>query len=200
MRRAPLWRRTTHGPSRLRLCPAPTVTAVTPANASTGVAITSAVTATFSQAMNSATITGSTFTLTPQGGTAVSAVVSYASQRCNTDAEHPAGLQHATTRRQSPLECKARRRAALAANYTWTFTTAAAPPAPHCDRCDSSECRNGRRDRNRDFRDIQSGDELGEPERSTFTLTGPAEHVCRARCLQLGDADSDFRSGRQPCL
>ncbi len=41
---------------------APTVTAVTPTNGLTGVAITSAVTATFNQPMDSSTITRSTFT------------------------------------------------------------------------------------------------------------------------------------------
>src|ERR1700734_3790158 len=55
----------------------PSVSAVTPTNTSTGIAITSAVTATFSEPMNASTITGSTFTLVPQGGSAVAATVSY---------------------------------------------------------------------------------------------------------------------------
>ena len=57
--------------------PAPTITAVTPGNGSTGVAAGTTVTATFSEAMRASTITASTFTLTPQGGAAVSATVSY---------------------------------------------------------------------------------------------------------------------------
>jgi O-glycosyl hydrolase/methionine-rich copper-binding protein CopC len=57
--------------------PAPTVTAVTPGDGSTGVAAGTTVTATFSEAMSASTITASTFTLTPQGGAAVSATVSY---------------------------------------------------------------------------------------------------------------------------
>ncbi len=57
--------------------PAPTVTAVTPGNGSTGLAANTTITATFSEAMNASTITASTFTLTPQGGAPVSATVSY---------------------------------------------------------------------------------------------------------------------------
>ena len=57
--------------------PAPTVTAVTPGNGSTGLVANTTITATFSEAMNASTITASTFTLTPQGGAPVSATVSY---------------------------------------------------------------------------------------------------------------------------
>src|SRR5205823_6348953 len=56
---------------------APTVTANTPANSATGVAITAAPTATFPRAMDATTITSATFTLTPQGGSAVAATVGY---------------------------------------------------------------------------------------------------------------------------
>jgi len=57
--------------------PAPTVTAVTPGNGSTGLVANTTVTATFSEAMNASTITASTFTLTPQSGAPVGATVSY---------------------------------------------------------------------------------------------------------------------------
>ena len=56
---------------------APTVTAVTPTNGLAGVAIISALTATFDQAMNSSTITASTFTLTGPGNTSVQGTVGY---------------------------------------------------------------------------------------------------------------------------
>ncbi len=46
------------------------VNSVTPANGSTGVAVTAAVTATFNEVMNAATFNSSTFTLTAAGGTA----------------------------------------------------------------------------------------------------------------------------------
>src|SRR5207253_2976451 len=47
---------------------APTVTANTPANNASGVATSVAPTATFSRAMDASTITSSSFTLTPAGG------------------------------------------------------------------------------------------------------------------------------------
>src|SRR5439155_246470 len=56
---------------------APTVTANTPANNATGVATTIPPAATFSRAMDATTITNATFTLTPQGGSAVTATVGY---------------------------------------------------------------------------------------------------------------------------
>lgn len=108
--------------------PVPTVTAVTPANATNGVAITSAVTATFSEAMSSASFTGSTFTLTPVGGSAVAATVSYNSGNLTATLTPGAPLAYNTTYTatittgvQSSLNTP------LATNYTWTFTTATAP-------------------------------------------------------------------------
>lgn len=107
--------------------PAPTVTAVTPSNGNTGIVITSAVTATFSEAMNSSTITGSTFTLTPQGGSAIPATVSYNNMIATLTPVSPLAYNTTytatiTTGVQSSLG------AALAANDTWSFTTATAPP------------------------------------------------------------------------
>src|SRR5439155_1062232 len=56
---------------------APTVTATTPPNPATAVAITVAPTATFSRAMDATTITNASFTLTPAGGSPVTATVGY---------------------------------------------------------------------------------------------------------------------------
>src|SRR5207245_4796054 len=56
---------------------APTVTAKTPADGATAVATSIAPTATFSRAMDASTITSSSFTLTPSGGSAVAATVGY---------------------------------------------------------------------------------------------------------------------------
>jgi O-glycosyl hydrolase len=108
--------------------PAPTVTAVTPANLSTGVAITSAVTATFSEAMNAATITGSTFTLTPQGGSAISATVTYSSTGNIATLMPNSVLANNTTYTAAVTTgATSSQGTALAANYTWQFTTATAP-------------------------------------------------------------------------
>jgi len=109
--------------------PAPNVTAVTPTNASTGVAITAVVTATFDQAMNASDFTGSTFTLVPQGAGVVSGTLSY-NAATNTETLTPASplaynttyTATLTTGVQSALG------GSLASNYTWTFTTATAPP------------------------------------------------------------------------
>ena len=58
---------------------APTVTATSPVAGATGVAVTANVTATFSEAMNAATLTTTTVTLVPQGSTTpVAATVTYA--------------------------------------------------------------------------------------------------------------------------
>ncbi|MGB0075500.1 MAG: Ig-like domain-containing protein [Terracidiphilus sp.] len=109
--------------------PTPAVTAVTPTSASTGVAITSVVTASFSEAMNASTISGSTFTLTPQGGAAVSANVTYSS---NAEIATLAPLSPLAYNTQYTATLttgvQSAQGAALAANYTWNFTTAAAPP------------------------------------------------------------------------
>jgi O-glycosyl hydrolase len=109
--------------------PAPTVTAVTPANASTGIAITSAVTATFSETMNSSTITGSTFTLTPAGGSAVAATVTYNADVATLTPTAPLanGTIYTATITTGVMSSGG---SALASNYTWSFTTAAVAPPP----------------------------------------------------------------------
>jgi O-glycosyl hydrolase len=107
--------------------PVPTVTAVTPASGINGVAITSTATATFSEAMNPASITGSTFTLTPQGGSAVAAPVSYNASVATLTPSAP--LAYNTTYTATiTTGVTSSTGTALAANYTWTFTTATAPP------------------------------------------------------------------------
>lgn len=109
--------------------PAPTVTAVTPANSTTGVAITTALTATFSEAMNGATLTSATFTLAAQGGGAVSGAVTYANDVATFT---PGSALAYNTQYNATITTGAQsaQGAALGANYTWSFTTATAPPPP----------------------------------------------------------------------
>jgi uncharacterized protein (TIGR03437 family) len=100
---------------------APTVTSTVPSNGATGVPTGNKLTATFSEAMNAATITASTFTLT-QGGAPVSGVVTYLGTTATfTPAANlaPQKLFTATitTAAQDPSGN------ALASNYVWTFTT-----------------------------------------------------------------------------
>jgi hypothetical protein len=103
---------------------APTVTATSPVDGATGVAVGSAETATFSEPMDPATLTGSTFTLSGPGG-AVPASVGW-----------NAGTATATLTPDSPLTTGAVYVAAvttgatdvagnpLAAPVSWSFTTA----------------------------------------------------------------------------
>src|SRR5205823_468367 len=74
----------------------PTVTANTPANGATGVATTTAPTATFSRAMDGSTITTSSFTLTGPSG-AVAATVSYDSATNKATLTPNAALANNTT-------------------------------------------------------------------------------------------------------
>lgn len=108
---------------------APTVSLVTPSSGATGVAISSAVTATFSLTMNSATLTASTFTLTPQGGAAVAGTVSYNSTSSTATFTPSANLAYNTKYTATiTTGAAASSGTALTANYTWTFTTAPGPP------------------------------------------------------------------------
>jgi hypothetical protein len=104
---------------------APTVNATTPAAGATGVATSVAPTATFSRAMDATTITASSFTLTPNGGSAVAATVSYNSG-ANTATLTPSAALAVSTTYTAKLDAtvKAADGIALAAPVTWQFTTA----------------------------------------------------------------------------
>ena len=107
---------------------APTVTAVVPTSGSTEIAITSAVTATFNQAMTSSTITASTFTLTGPGNTSVQGTVGYNAGTSVATFTPTANLAYNTTYAATlSTSIMSSTSVALAAPYTWSFTTAAAP-------------------------------------------------------------------------
>jgi len=108
----------------------PTVTATAPSNGATGVSASSpGITATFSEAMTASTITSATFTLS-SGGSSVTGAVSYSSSN-NQAAFTPAAALASNTSYTATITTGAESSAgvALAANYTWSFTTAA-PPTP----------------------------------------------------------------------
>jgi len=102
---------------------APTVTATNPANGGTGVAV---VTASFSEPMGAATLTGTTFRLTGPGITPVAGTVSYdaAAERARFS---PTSALALNTLYTATVTTGAKDVAgnALANNYVWTFTTAA---------------------------------------------------------------------------
>jgi hypothetical protein len=103
---------------------APTVISTNPANGASGVSINQQVTASFSRPMNPATITTSTFTLR-QGLTNVSGVVSYSGV---TATLAPSANLSPNTTYTATVTTGARDLAglALASDFVWTFTTAAA--------------------------------------------------------------------------
>jgi hypothetical protein len=114
----------------------PTVTGATPANGATGVSITSSVTVTFDEAMNAATITASTFELRTLANVLVPAAISYNSAT-RTAALTPSaplanGSAYSATVRGGTTDPRVKDIAgnALAADFIWSFTTAADTTPP----------------------------------------------------------------------
>ena len=105
---------------------APTVISTVPVNGATAVAVNTAISATFSEAMNPATINGATFTVTGPGATPVAGTVTYAG---STATFTPATLLANSTLFTATITTGAKdpTGAPLAANFVWTFTTAAPP-------------------------------------------------------------------------
>jgi hypothetical protein len=102
----------------------PTVLSVLPSNSATAVAVNGNVTATFSETMNSATITSTTFTL-KQGTTTVAGSVAYSG---TTATFTPTSSLAAGTVYTGTITTGAKDAAgnAMASNFSWSFTTAAA--------------------------------------------------------------------------
>jgi hypothetical protein len=127
--------RTSSSPDTTR----PRVTITVPDDAASGVATNTAITATFTEDMDAATITGSSFTLTGPGVTVVAGNVSYsvaartATFTPTTPATLPANTLFTATITIAATDLAgnalAGNQAALpaASNYVWTFTTGAAP-------------------------------------------------------------------------
>ena len=107
--------------------PPPTVVSTIPANLATAVAVNTPISATFSVAMNPATITGTTFKVTGPGATAVAGAVAYAG---DTATFTPTTILANSTLFTATITTGAQDTtgAPLAANFVWTFTTAP-PPA-----------------------------------------------------------------------
>jgi Ice-binding-like/Bacterial Ig-like domain len=105
----------------------PTVISNIPLAGATGVALNQTVAATFSEAMNAATITATSFTLAGPGNVAVAGQVAYASVG-NTATFTPTANLAASTLYTATITTGAADLFGntLAANYVWTFTTGAA--------------------------------------------------------------------------
>ncbi|MBB6147306.1 hypothetical protein HNQ77_005302 [Silvibacterium bohemicum] len=105
----------------------PAVTFTTPVNGATGVPINDTVTATFNVAMNPATISATTFTLTGPGGAPVAGTVTYVPAGSVATFTPTANLALNTVYTATiTTGADDLAGAALAANYVWTFTTGAA--------------------------------------------------------------------------
>ncbi len=106
---------------------APTVTTTVPLARTpivTGVAINSRVTATFSKAMDSATISASTFTVACPAGTAITGTVAYVAASRTAIFSHAANFPINTTCTATiSTAAKDSTGIALASAFTWRFTT-----------------------------------------------------------------------------
>ena len=106
----------------------PGVVSVTPAQGATGVVIDTTVTATFSMAMNSASITTSTFTVTGPGGTAIAGSVAYSGSTATFTPS--VVLAYGTTYTATiAAGVSSPGGAGLVGPYAWSFTTITPPPA-----------------------------------------------------------------------
>jgi hypothetical protein len=105
----------------------PSVTSTMPANADSGVPINRKITATFTKAMNPATITTPTFMLSGPGATPVSGTVAYVDAGA-TAVFTPASTLAGSTTFTATITAGAKDTAgnALAGDYAWTFTTGVA--------------------------------------------------------------------------
>ncbi len=95
-------------------------------NGATGVAVNTTISATFSEAMNPATINGTTFTVTGPGATPVAGTVTYAG---TTATFTPTAILANSTVFTATITTGAKDPTGvpLAANFVWSFTTAAPP-------------------------------------------------------------------------
>ena len=138
--------------------PAPLLVSTLPANGATSVPVKQVVSATFNMAMNPTTINVSTFTMTGPGGTVVAGAVTYsgvAAQFTPAVPLLPATLYTATV----TVGAQNVSGDALAANFVWSFTTAATPTVISTT---SSERRHQRTPQPEDYRELQHSHESGD--------------------------------------
>ncbi|MGA3050203.1 MAG: Ig-like domain-containing protein [Terracidiphilus sp.] len=109
------------------ITPPPTVISTIPANGATSVIINTPISATFSEAMTQTSISGTTFTVTGPGGTAVAGAVTYSGVTATfTPTSVLAfGSTYTATITTGVTDVAG---TPLAANYGWTFTTITPPP------------------------------------------------------------------------
>ncbi len=112
----------------------PSVASTTPANGATGLPVSTVATATFNEAMDPTTITGSTFELRDSGGTLVPATVTFDALAAKATLTPTTALLYGTTYTATVKGGASGTRArdmsgnALPANVTWSFALEAGPP------------------------------------------------------------------------
>ncbi|HSI59540.1 MAG TPA: Ig-like domain-containing protein [Ideonella sp.] len=115
---------------------APSVTGTTPASGATGVAVGSIVTATFSEAINPATLTTASFELRNAANALVAATVAYdaatRTARLTPSAPLAATGSYTATLIGGPSGARDLAGNGLAASVSWSFTTGNVTPPPVC--------------------------------------------------------------------
>jgi hypothetical protein len=110
----------------------PTVTAVTPANGATNVSLGTSVSATFSEPISAASVTGTTFVLRDGGGNTIAASVSASGSTATLQPSAP--LASSTTYTATLLSgasgIKDLAGNALASDFSWSFTTVTVDVTP----------------------------------------------------------------------
>ena len=113
----------------------PTITTVTPANGATSVGIGTVLTAVFSEAMTASTITNTTFELRNASNTLIAGTVSFNAGTNTATLTPSAALAYSTVYTAKIISgasgVKDAAGNALASDYPWSFTTAAAPPVTY---------------------------------------------------------------------
>ena len=112
----------------------PTVTAVSPANNSSGVSLSSVVTASFSAAMTASSISGATFLLADSSNNAVASTVTYnptgAIATLTPTARLAASTTYTATVKGGASGVKDSNGNAMTADFSWSFTTGTDATAP----------------------------------------------------------------------
>jgi uncharacterized protein DUF4082/Big-like domain-containing protein/purple acid phosphatase-like protein len=112
----------------------PTITSVAPADGTTGVDVTTAVTAQFDESVTASTVSPSTFSLRTSGGAAVPGSVAYAPDTRTATLTPQSSLAYATTYTATVKGGSGgvadTSGNPLAQDRVWSFTTGAAPPPP----------------------------------------------------------------------
>jgi subtilisin len=104
---------------------APTVTSTSPANSATGITVTSSITATFSEAVQSPTVTGTTFTLKNSAGTSITGTVTLSTDSRVATFKPSSALAYSTSYTAAVTNGIKDLAGNLLTPKSWSFTTAA---------------------------------------------------------------------------